>query len=107
MHHIRHWLTILGVWTSYPAAFAVVVLYAAGWLIFSTDTFDWHAVATMATWAMTLFIVRAEHRDTQALHAKLDELLAAHGEARSDLARLDEQEPEEIVRHRNEARAAI
>jgi low affinity Fe/Cu permease len=24
---------------------------------------------------MTLFIQRAEHRDTQAIHAKLDELL--------------------------------
>src|SRR5215210_2314805 len=43
--------------------------------------------------------VRTEHRDTQALHAKLGELLATQGEARSDLARLDEQEPEDIVRH--------
>jgi len=107
MHQIRRWLTVLGVWTSYPAAFGIVLAYAAAWLLFSHETFDWHAIATMATWAMTLFIVRAEHRDTQALQAKLDELLAAHGEARSDLAKLDEQEPEDIVRHRKEMRASL
>jgi low affinity Fe/Cu permease len=34
---------------------------------------------------------RAEHRDTQAPHAKLDELLRAEGHARSELARLDDE----------------
>ncbi len=29
---------------------------------------------------MTLFIQRAEHRDTQAIHAKLDELLQSSRE---------------------------
>ena len=53
---------------------------------------------------MTLFIQRAEHRDTQAIHAKLVELLRATGEARSDLDRLDREEPEEIERHRRDAR---
>jgi low affinity Fe/Cu permease len=37
------------------------------------------AVATLSTWFMTLVIQRAENRDTQALHAKLDELLRVHG----------------------------
>ncbi|WP_282595214.1 low affinity iron permease family protein [Mesorhizobium mediterraneum] len=50
----------------------------------------------MATWAMTLFIQRAEHRDTQAVHAKLDELLRAAGEADSETAKIDNKEPEEI-----------
>ena len=54
---------------------------------------DWHAVATIATWIMTLFIQRAEHRDTQAIHAKLDELLKAEGRARTELAKLDGEEP--------------
>jgi low affinity Fe/Cu permease len=45
------------------------------WIALTPDTFDWHAVATVATWSMTLIIQRAEHRDTQAIHAKLDELL--------------------------------
>lgn len=46
---------------------------------------------------MTLF-----QRDNLALHAKLDELLLVDHAARSKLTQLDEQEPEVIVRHRNE-----
>jgi low affinity Fe/Cu permease len=38
-------------------------------------TFNWCAIATLAAWFMTLVIQRAEHRDTQAIHAKLDEIL--------------------------------
>ena len=36
-------------------------------------------------------IQRAEHRDTQAIHAKLDEILHAMGEARNELTKLDEE----------------
>ena len=54
---------------------------------------------------MTLLIQRAEHRDTQAIHAKLDELLRANHGARSELTRLDEEEPELIERHRADAQA--
>ena len=50
---------------------------------------------------MTLFI--QQHRDTQAIHAKLDELLRAVGKANSDLAMLDQREPEEIEAHRDDA----
>ena len=49
---------------------------------------------------MTLFIQRAEHRDTQALHAKLDELLRASATADSQTAKIDNEEPEEIEKHR-------
>jgi len=49
---------------------------------------------------MTLFIQRAETRDTLAIHAKLDELLRAEERARSELTTLDKKEPEEIERHR-------
>jgi low affinity Fe/Cu permease len=48
-----------------------------------------------------LFIQRSSHRDTQALHAKLDELLRVDINARSKLAMLDEKEPEFIVKHRD------
>ena len=47
---------------------------------------------------------RTEHRDTQAIHAKIDESLRAHSNARTDLARLDEQDVEEIAAHRLRAR---
>jgi low affinity Fe/Cu permease len=53
---------------------------------------------------MTLFINRTEHRDTQALHAKLDELLRTHKEARTDLALLDDQDLEDIEEHRKRQR---
>ena len=51
-------------------------------------------VANLATWAMTLVIQRAEHRDTQATHAKLDEILHALGDARNEVTKMDENEPE-------------
>jgi low affinity Fe/Cu permease len=101
-HPIRNWLTGLGVFTAHPAAFLVVALYAMLWFAFRRDTLDWHGVATLATWFMTLVIQRAEHRDTQAVHAKLDELLRVHGEARNELTRLDQKEPEDIERHRDQ-----
>ncbi len=97
---IRRFLTHLGVLTARPAAFLIVIVYAAGWAIFHPTTFDWHAVAVLATWMMTLFIQRAAHRDTQAIHAKLDELLRKDPEARTEFEHLDEQEPEDIEKHR-------
>ena len=93
-------LTRIGTWTSHPAAFVVVALYAAAWLVFAPEELDWHSVATLATWLMTLFIQRAEHRDTQAIQAKLDELLRASGGAENELTHIDETEPEAIERER-------
>jgi low affinity Fe/Cu permease len=97
-----HILTQLGVATASPWAFAVVLVYAAVWAVFGQ--LEWHGVATLATWAMTLIIQRAEHRDTQAIHAKLDELLRAENDARDELTRLDEREPEEIEKMREHER---
>jgi low affinity Fe/Cu permease len=102
-HRIQKLLTSSGALTSRPQAFLIVVIYTGLWLVFQRESFDWHAVATLATWTMTLVIQRAEHRDTQALHAKLDELLHAHKAARNGLTRLDQKEPEEIEEFRSEA----
>ncbi|MCC7348388.1 MAG: low affinity iron permease family protein [Variibacter sp.] len=101
---MAHILTALGVFTSKPAAFLIVVGYTALWLALSPTTLDWHAAATLATWLMTLLIQRAEHRDTQAIHAKLDELLNGFTDARQELTRLDEREPEEIEQERERIR---
>lgn len=98
----RHWTTHVGQAAGHPAAFLVVVVYGLLWLAFDRSTFDWNAIATLAVFAMTLFIQRTNRRDTLALHAKLDELLRVDRAARSELAQLDEQEPEVIVRHRDE-----
>ena len=99
-HRIASLLTHLGVLAANPTAFLIVIIYATLWLVFERASFDWHAVATLATWVMTLVIQRSEHRDTQAIHAKLDDLLRATENAQTDLARIDNQEPEDIEKYR-------
>jgi low affinity Fe/Cu permease len=98
-------LTRLGTWTARPEALLVVLLFAILWLIFERETLDWHGAATLATWVMTFFIQRATYRDTQAIQAKLDELLRAEEKASNRLTRLDEQEPEAIEALREGAQA--
>jgi low affinity Fe/Cu permease len=105
MQRIRELLTRLGVMAAHPGAFGILIVYAVLWFIFDRDSFDWHASATLMVWFMTLLIQRAEHRDTQALQAKLDELLHAQRGADSALTRIDDKEPEDIERHRDQARA--
>lgn len=100
----KHWTTYVGQAAGHPAAFLVVLLYAALWLVFDPAHFDWNAVATLAVFVMTLFIERANRRDTLALHAKLDELLRVDEAARSELTQLDEEEPEVIKQHRDRER---
>ena len=92
--------------TGHPVAFVIFGAYVVGWIVFERDTLDFHGAATLVTWLMTLFIQRAEHRDTQAIQAKLDELLRAHGDARTELTHLDEQSIEDIEQHRQKAQAA-
>jgi low affinity Fe/Cu permease len=103
-HIVRRQLTRFGVLTTHPGAFAIVLIYAGLWFVFQCETFDRHAVATLATWMMTLFITRSGHRDTQAIEAKLDELLRVHGDACNELIELDNREPEEIEEHRQRER---
>jgi low affinity Fe/Cu permease len=100
-------LTRLGVLMAHPAAFLVLACYVGAWLVLNPKSFDWQSVATVATRLMTLFIQRAEHRDTQAIHAKLDELLRVEGRARSELTQLDDEEPEVIAQHRLEERRSF
>ena len=88
----KHWTTTVGQAAAHPSAFAIVLAYTVLWLTFSSGTFEWNAVATLAVWMMTLFIQRSNRRDTLALHA---------GDARSELTRLDERETEGITRHRS------
>ena len=97
---LGHILTRLGVFTAHPTAFLLVAVYVGLWLLHDGRDFGWHELATVATWLMTLLIQRAEHRDTQAIHAKLDELLRVNAAARNELTHIDEEEPEAIETHR-------
>ena len=104
MDIIRRSLTQLGVLAGHPLAFLMVATYGFVWLFFDRENFGWHGFAVLATWFMTLLIQRAEHRDTQAIQAKLDELLHAQSKARNELTHIDKEEPEDIERHRARAR---
>jgi low affinity Fe/Cu permease len=104
MQHIRELLTRLGIASANPIAFLIVPAYALLWVLFDPHDLRWHGAATLATWFMTLLIQRAEHRDTQAIHAKLDELLRAERNARESLAAIDQAEPEQIERLRERER---
>jgi low affinity Fe/Cu permease len=102
------WTTAVGGLTSHPAAFVIVVFYGIAWYFFEPKSFDWHAVATLIVWTMTLFIQRADRRDTLAIHTKLDELLKVDRKARTELAQIDEEEPEDIEEVRDqEKREAV
>jgi low affinity Fe/Cu permease len=97
-------LTNAGSWLSRPEAVGLVGVYTARWLAFDRESFNWQAVASISTLLMTLFIQRWEHRDTQAIHAKLDELLRAQGDAKQSLTMLDDKEPEQIEAFRKRVR---
>ena len=101
----REWLTHTGVLASRAAAFVVFAVYGLAWIALG-DGLKWHSIATLATWGMTLVIQRAEHRDTQAIHAKLDELLKADGAANNKIMRIDDKDAEEVERARREVRAS-
>jgi len=103
---VHRGLTSLGVLTARPVAFVLLGIYTVAWLVFDHGSLDMHGGAALGAWLMTLFIQRAAHRDTQAMQAKLDELLRAHGEARTELAGLDAQEPEDIEDRRAAEQAA-
>jgi low affinity Fe/Cu permease len=105
MENVRRWLTEMGVLASRPAAFAVFLLYGFSWIVFGNGL-EWHSLATLATWGMTLVIQRAEHRDTQAIHAKLDELLKVHVDAQDELMSVDEKDAEEIEHDRDKVKAS-
>ena len=85
------WTTTVGSLTGHPAAFLVVMFYGVFWFVFEPTTFDWHVIATLIVW-------------TLAVHAKLDELLKATRHARTELASIDEREPEVIENIRDRER---
>ena len=97
---VTQWTTVAGKIAGHPVGLLVILVYALAWRYFSPDTFEWNAIATLSVWAMTLVIQRTNSRDTLALQAKLDELLRSHPQARSELAWLDDEEPEHIEKMR-------
>lgn len=103
MEKLQSLITAAGVWLARPAAFLAVFCYTVLWLIFDRESFNFHGAVALITLCMTLFIQRSEHRDTQAIHAKLDEMLRALGKADDRLTKIDDEEPERIESRRERA----
>ena len=104
MKALGYYLTVLGGVLSHPGAFIAAIAFTIAWITVQPDSFDWHGAVTIATLFMTLFIQRATHRDTQALHAKVDELIHSSTLARNSVANVDDKELEEIEDHREQER---
>ena len=75
--YVRDRLTRLSVLSSRPAAFFVVLGYGVLWFFFARDTFDWHALAALATWMMTVFIQLSGHRDSK--HSTQSSIICSTG----------------------------
>jgi len=101
--------TTTGVWTGHPLAFvlscAAVILWAISGPLFGfSDT--WQLVINTATTVVTYLLVfviqNTQNRDSAALHLKLDEILRALPEARTELAteRLEHAADEQLARER-------
>src|SRR4051812_9968868 len=103
MEKLQSLITAAGVWLAGPAAYLAVFCYAVLWLIFDRESFNFHGAVALITLCMTLFIQRSEHRDTQAIHAKLDEMLRALGKGEDGLTKIDDEEPEHIESRREHA----
>ena len=101
---MRRGLTRLGVLAGHPLAFLIGFAYVAAWLVFEPETFDRHGDATIVVWIMTLFIQRAETRDTQSNpgQARRAASCAQHGQQCHDAHRRGGAE--DIERHREDAR---
>src|SRR3954465_12324410 len=103
MEKLQKFFTAAGVWLARPVSFVAVFVYTVLWLIFDRESFDFHGAVALITLCMTLFIQRSEHRDTQAIHAKLDEILRALGKGGTEITKIDDAEPEHIEAHREGA----
>jgi low affinity Fe/Cu permease len=92
--------------------FLAVLLVLAGWLVgwvLLDLSATWHRVFdVLATITMLVLIFSLEltqHRDSRAIHLKLDELLRAGEQARTELMQMEERDDEELEALQREFRA--
>ena len=78
------------------------------WISAALVPFGWTDVVTyalsVAAIVITGVVLIQSYRDTAAIHAKLDELLRSDPASRTELGRIDEEEPERIEKHRKAER---
>jgi low affinity Fe/Cu permease len=88
---------------------AIVLLWGAVW--WATGRPDGLQIAfinilTITTWLLLILVQRSQLRDTSAMELKLDELLRAVREARSDLIGLEEADEQRVEAVKHELRDA-
>ena len=101
---IRRALTQLGGLAARPLAFLLVVTYGLLWFLFDREGVWMARPRYHGRLVHDSLHSTGEHRDTQAIQAKLDELIHAQSRASNAMTRIDEEEPEDIERHRKQAR---
>jgi low affinity Fe/Cu permease len=89
--------------------FLMALVILAGWAMtgpFFHYSDTWQLVINTGTSVITLLMVfliqNTQNRDARAIHLKLDELLRAVQEARTELVSLEEQPDEELVKLKEE-----
>jgi low affinity Fe/Cu permease len=86
------------------AVFAIVVWSATGPLFGFSDS--WQLVintgTTIVTFLMVFLIENTQNRDTEAIHAKLDELIRATRGARNDLVAAEDLNDEDLAALKDE-----
>jgi low affinity Fe/Cu permease len=66
--------------------------FSSGWLLVPS------AVASIVALLLVVLLQYSQNRDTRALHLKLDEVIRAVGEARTELIRLEELPDEQLAK---------
>jgi low affinity Fe/Cu permease len=101
--------TVAGAWTGHPLAFilsctACIVWAISGPLFAFSDT--WQLVINTGTTVLTFLLVfviqNTQNRDSAAMHLKLDEILRALPQARTEMAveHLEQASEEVLAQHR-------
>jgi low affinity Fe/Cu permease len=76
--------------------FLTLLVISDGWLLVPS------AVASVMALLLVVLLQYSANRDTRALQLKLDEIIRAVGEARTELLRLEERSDEELAQIENE-----
>ena len=118
----KNWLESVGCrisgWVSdvagHPFAQVGFIVLCVAWLIIGWNVNILTAALSIMAITLTQMVLNNQnereadaHRRDVAMHAKLDELIAASRKARNDLVGLEERDEEEIVQLKDEVKEAI